>query len=83
MLPALVLVGARGFEPSATGLPLFVVAFCALQLSVRCLSLRALFSLNMLALLHCCYMERLWDMGCRCNHTLASILTWKMRLPLE
>ena len=78
------LFGARGFELSATGLSLFVVAFCALQLSVRCLSLRSIFYLNMLALLHCCYMmERLWDMGCRCNHTLASILTWKVCQPLE
>src|SRR2546421_12729312 len=53
----------RGFELSATGLSLFFGAFCALQLSARCLSLRALFCLNMLALLHRCYIERLWDMG--------------------
>ena len=54
---------AGGFEPSATGLSLFALAFYALQLSTRCLSLRALFCLNLLALLHRCYIERLWDMG--------------------
>jgi hypothetical protein len=27
------------------------------------LSLRALFCLNLLALLHRCYMEKFWDMG--------------------
>ena len=57
------LVAATGIEPSATALSLFVVAFCVLALRARCLSLRALFSLNLLALLHCCYMERFWDMG--------------------
>ena len=35
----------KGFELSATALSVFVVAFCVL-------ALRALFSLNMLALLH-------------------------------
>ena len=54
---------AGGFEPSATGLSLFAVAFCALQLRTRCLYLRALFCLNMLALLHRCYMKKLWDRG--------------------
>src|SRR5438132_8008204 len=56
------MVAATGIELSATVLSLFVVAFCALQLSARCLSLRALFCLNLLALLHRCYMERLRDM---------------------
>ena len=51
------------FEPSATGLPLFVVAFCVLKLSACCLYLRSIFPLNVLALLHCCYMEGLWDVG--------------------
>ena len=53
----------RGFELSATALSLFVGAFCVLPLRARCLSLRALCYLNLLALLHRCYMERLWDMG--------------------
>jgi hypothetical protein len=41
-------VGARGFELSATGLYVFVAAFCVLTLSVRCLYLRSIFYLNML-----------------------------------
>jgi hypothetical protein len=41
----------------------FVVAFCVLKLSAHCLYLRSIFYLNMLALLHRCYMERLWDTG--------------------
>ena len=45
-------VGARGFEFSANGLYVFVVAFCVLQLSARCLHLRSIFPLNVLALLH-------------------------------
>jgi len=45
-----------GIEPSATALYVFVVAFCVLKLRARCLCLRAIFRLNMLALLHCCYM---------------------------
>jgi hypothetical protein len=40
------------FEPSATGLSLLVLAFCVLRLRVRCLYLRPVFYLNMLALLH-------------------------------
>src|SRR6266699_250339 len=44
----------RGFE-------LWATALCVLALRARCLSLRALFSLNMLALLHRCYMERFWE----------------------
>ncbi len=44
-------------------LPLFVVAFCVLQLGARCLYLRSIFPLNVLALLHRCYMEGLWDVG--------------------
>ena len=56
-------VAATGIEPLATALSLFVVAFCVLALRARCLSLRSLFSLNLLALLHRCYMERFWDMG--------------------
>jgi hypothetical protein len=51
-------VPKTGIEPSATAFSVFVVAFCALQLPARCLSLRALFCLNLLALLHRCYMER-------------------------
>src|SRR5436309_7196078 len=70
----------RGFELSAPALSLFVVAFCALQLRARCLSLRALFCLNMLALLHRCYMERFWDMGVlslSCWRFLANyIISW-------
>src|SRR5438270_13928939 len=50
------LVGVRGFELSATALSVFVVAFCVLKLSTRCLCLRAIFYLNLLALLHRCYM---------------------------
>jgi hypothetical protein len=50
------------FELWANGLSLFVVAFCVLKLSTRCIYLRSIFFLNMLALLHCCYIERLWDM---------------------
>ncbi len=49
-------VGVKGFELSATALSVFVVAFCVLLLRVRCLYLRSLFSLNMLVLLHRCYM---------------------------
>jgi hypothetical protein len=52
-----------GFELSASVLYVFVVAFCVLAVRARCLCLRSIFSLNLLALLHCCYMERLWDMG--------------------
>ena len=63
LLPALLSVGVRGFELSASVLYVFVVAFCVLALRARCLSLRSLFSLNVLALLHRCYMERFWDMG--------------------
>jgi hypothetical protein len=62
MLPALALVGARGFELSAIGLSLFAVAFRALTLRASCLSLRSIFYLNLLALLHRCYMSRPWDM---------------------
>ena len=50
-----------GFELSATGLYVFVVAFCVLQLRARCLHLCSIFPLNVLALLHRCYMEGLWD----------------------
>ena len=57
------MIGVRGFELSTTALSLFVVAFCVLALRDRCLSLRSLFSLNLLALLHRCYMETFWDMG--------------------
>jgi len=49
------------FELSATGLYVFVGAFCVLQLRARCLYLRSIFPLNVLALLHRCYMEGLWD----------------------
>lgn len=49
------------FELSATGLSLFVVAFCVLQLSARCWYLRSIFPLNVLALLHRCYREGLWE----------------------
>jgi len=49
-----------GFELPAPCLWLFVVAFCGLQLRVRCLYLRVIFYLHLLALLHRCYMERLW-----------------------
>jgi hypothetical protein len=45
-------VPKTGIELLATVLSLFVVAFCALALCARCLSLRALFCLNLLALLH-------------------------------
>ena len=51
------------FELSAIALSLFVGAFCALTLRARCLSLRSLIYLNVLALLHRCYMERLKDIG--------------------
>jgi hypothetical protein len=51
------------FELSATGLSVCAVAFRVLQLSAHCSSLRSIFYLNMLALLHRCYMKRLWDMG--------------------
>jgi hypothetical protein len=44
------------FELSANVLYVFVVTFCVLKLSARCLCLRSIFRLNMLALLHCCYM---------------------------
>jgi hypothetical protein len=44
-------MGATGIELSVTGFLLFVVALRALQLSIHCLSLRSIFSLNMLALL--------------------------------
>ena len=64
-LPVLQKVAATGIELSASVLYVFVVAFCVLALRARCLSLRSLFSLNVLALLHRCYMERLWDMGVR------------------
>ena len=57
------MVAATGIEPSTTVLLLFVVAFGALLVRTRYLSLRSLFCLNLLALLHCCYMERFWDMG--------------------
>ena len=57
------LVAATGIEPIANGLSLFAVAFCVLQLRVHCLYLRSIVSFNMLALLHRCYTERLWDMG--------------------
>jgi len=57
------MVAATGIELLATVFSLFVVAFCVLAVRTRCLSLRAIFCLNMLALLHCCYMERLHDMG--------------------
>jgi hypothetical protein len=40
------------FEHSATGLSLFVGVFRVLKLPARCLSLRAIFYLNLLALLH-------------------------------
>jgi hypothetical protein len=55
-------VGTRGFEPSATGLLLFAGAFHVLKLPAHCLSLHAIFYLNLLALLHRCYMSRPWDM---------------------
>jgi len=61
------LVAATGIEPFANGLSLFAVAFCVLQLRAHCLSWRSIVSLNMLALLHRCYMLGLWDMwsyGC-------------------
>jgi len=44
--------GERGFELSATALSVFVGAICVLPLRARYLSLRSLFSLNVLALLH-------------------------------
>jgi len=79
-LPVLQKVAATGIEPSATALSLFVVAFCVLALRARCLSLRSPFSLNLLALLHCCYMERFWDMGLvllSCCRFLANdIISW-------
>jgi|SRR5215469_108935 len=59
---SLALVGARRFEPSATGLSLFVVAFCVLTLLARCLYRHAFVYLKPLALLHRCYRERLWFM---------------------
>ena len=59
---AIVIKGGR-FELSATALSLFVGAFGVLPLCARCLSLRSLFFLNMLALLHRCYIWRLWNMG--------------------
>jgi hypothetical protein len=58
-----VVIAATGIEPLTTGLSLFVGAFCALRLSICCLFLRAVFCLHVLALLHRCYMERLWGMG--------------------
>ena len=56
-------VAATGIELSASVLYVFVVAFCVLKLRPRCLCLRSIFRLNLLALLHCCYMEKFWDMG--------------------
>jgi len=45
------------FELSANVLYVFVVAFCVLQLRTCCLYLRSIFYLNILALLHRCYMR--------------------------
>jgi hypothetical protein len=64
-----------GIELLVTVFSLFVVAFCVLAVRTRCLYLRALFCLNMLALLHCCYMERLWDMGGKCCSTVVGFST--------
>ena len=44
-----------GIELLTACLLVFAVAFLVLKLGVRCLYLRTLFCLNMLALLHCCY----------------------------
>jgi len=55
---ALTLVGVRGFELSTPCFSVLAVALCALLWRVRCLLLRSIFPLNVLALLHCCYTEK-------------------------